>query len=67
MGLKVDHLHVQVVLGLLMLKKELGLCLAALHNRLQEKHGLDVPKRKIGTEIIDVSYLASRGSAIQCA
>jgi hypothetical protein len=50
-----------------MLKKELGLCSVVLHEGLQERHGLDVPKHKIETKIIDVSYLVGRGNAIQCA
>jgi hypothetical protein len=45
-----------------MLKKELGLCSAVLHEGLQERHGLDVPKRKIETKIIDISYLVGRGT-----
>jgi hypothetical protein len=66
-SLKVDHLCVQVVLGLLILKKELGLCPAALHEGLQERSGLEIPKRKTETKSINISYLASRGRAIQCA
>jgi hypothetical protein len=44
-GPKVDHLRVQAVLGLLMLTKEVGLGLAALHEGLQERHELEVPKQ----------------------
>jgi hypothetical protein len=66
-GLKVDHFRVQAILGLLVLKKELGLCLAALHEGLQERRELEVPKWKIETKDTNVSYLAGRDSAIQCA
>jgi hypothetical protein len=50
-----------------MLKKELRICLAVLLEGLQERLGLDIPKCKIETKIIDISYLASQGSAIQRA
>jgi hypothetical protein len=50
-----------------MLKKELGLRPAVLHERLQGRRKSETPKCKTETESTSVSYLAGRGSAIQCA
>jgi hypothetical protein len=50
-----------------MLKNELGFRPAALHERLQGRHMLEIPKHKTKTKSISASYLASQGGAIQHA
>jgi hypothetical protein len=50
-----------------MLRKELRLCSATLHEGLQERCELEVSKHKTKTKDTNISYLASRGGTIQCA